>query len=235
MTAMSDDQALLAAVLAAPDDDAPRLHYADWLDVHGEEVQAARIRALCSKWWRTNLFHVSRDKSHSMILMPDGSQVSFKLECPPWCERVDWGRGFIESLACTAADWIAHADAILAAHPVQEVRLTTWPGWRCVAERADKGYCGYELRGGGEVVFADWLWDGPGDEPPADVSDRITLDLLRAEWPSVKTWRLPKFPVTQNGRQVGHLENVRSEEGRVVVDIVTPGSPGAGRITARIV
>lgn len=38
-------------------------------------------------------------------------------------------RGFVASVTCTAADWLAHADAILAAQPVQEVTLTTWPEW----------------------------------------------------------------------------------------------------------
>jgi uncharacterized protein (TIGR02996 family) len=33
---MTDEDALLAAVLAAPDDDLPRLVYADWLDDHGD-------------------------------------------------------------------------------------------------------------------------------------------------------------------------------------------------------
>jgi uncharacterized protein (TIGR02996 family) len=34
-------------------------------------------------------------------------------------------RGFIDEAKLTAADWLAHADAILAEHPVRRVRLTT--------------------------------------------------------------------------------------------------------------
>lgn len=34
-------------------------------------------------------------------------------------------RGFVAHVTCSAADWIAHADAICAAHPVTRVRLTT--------------------------------------------------------------------------------------------------------------
>jgi uncharacterized protein (TIGR02996 family) len=41
---MSDREALLTAIFAAPDDDAPRLVYADWLDEHEEPAQAAFIR-----------------------------------------------------------------------------------------------------------------------------------------------------------------------------------------------
>jgi uncharacterized protein (TIGR02996 family) len=40
-----DDRALLSAVLADPDDDLPRLAYADWLDEHGDDDRAEFIRA----------------------------------------------------------------------------------------------------------------------------------------------------------------------------------------------
>src|SRR6476659_1135869 len=41
---MSDESALLAAIRAAPEDDAPRLVYADWLDEHGQPERAEFIR-----------------------------------------------------------------------------------------------------------------------------------------------------------------------------------------------
>jgi len=41
---MSDHDALLAAIRQAPDDDAPRLVYADWLDEHGESDRAEFVR-----------------------------------------------------------------------------------------------------------------------------------------------------------------------------------------------
>src|SRR6476619_554029 len=44
---MSDDAALLAAIRAAPADDAPRLIYADWLDEHGRPERAEFIRVQC--------------------------------------------------------------------------------------------------------------------------------------------------------------------------------------------
>ena len=40
----SEADALLAAVVAAPEDDAPRLIYADWLDEHGRPERAQFIR-----------------------------------------------------------------------------------------------------------------------------------------------------------------------------------------------
>lgn len=44
---MSDAAALLAAIRAAPDDDAPRLIYADWLEEHGQPERAEFIRVQC--------------------------------------------------------------------------------------------------------------------------------------------------------------------------------------------
>ena len=44
---MTDHDALLAAILAAPEDDAPRLIYADWLEEHGQADRAAFIRVGC--------------------------------------------------------------------------------------------------------------------------------------------------------------------------------------------
>jgi uncharacterized protein (TIGR02996 family) len=45
--ATGDEAALLGAVREAPEDDAPRLVYADWLDEHGDADRAAFIRTQC--------------------------------------------------------------------------------------------------------------------------------------------------------------------------------------------
>jgi uncharacterized protein (TIGR02996 family) len=45
---MTDAAALLAAIRQLPDDDAPRLVYADWLDEHGQPEQAEFIRVQCA-------------------------------------------------------------------------------------------------------------------------------------------------------------------------------------------
>src|SRR6184192_4170663 len=45
---MTDAAALLAAIRQAPDDDAPRLIYADWLDEHGQPERAEFVRVQCA-------------------------------------------------------------------------------------------------------------------------------------------------------------------------------------------
>jgi uncharacterized protein (TIGR02996 family) len=44
---MSDEDALLAAIIAHPDEDTPRLVYADWLQEHGNPDRAEFIRVQC--------------------------------------------------------------------------------------------------------------------------------------------------------------------------------------------
>src|SRR5215203_3911185 len=44
---MTDGDALIAAILANPDEDTPRLVYADWLQEHGDEERAEFIRLQC--------------------------------------------------------------------------------------------------------------------------------------------------------------------------------------------
>jgi uncharacterized protein (TIGR02996 family) len=47
---MSDEDALLAAIAANPDEDTPRLAYADWCDEHDQPARAEFIRLQCG--WR---------------------------------------------------------------------------------------------------------------------------------------------------------------------------------------
>ena len=54
-----DRTALLRAVLAVPDDDTPRLVYADWLDEHGDPARAEFIRLQCRIAEREQAAHVS--------------------------------------------------------------------------------------------------------------------------------------------------------------------------------
>jgi len=46
MPLSTDEEALLAAIMAAPADDAPRLIYADWLQERGEESKAEYLRTV---------------------------------------------------------------------------------------------------------------------------------------------------------------------------------------------
>jgi uncharacterized protein (TIGR02996 family) len=65
---------LLAAIEAAPGDDAPRLVYADWLDEHDREGEAAELRTwVAGKFWGLPRWKVSlrAHKLHATIPVAD--------------------------------------------------------------------------------------------------------------------------------------------------------------------
>src|SRR3954463_15201453 len=45
--AMTSEEAFVQAILADPEDDTPRLVFADWLDEHGQHARAEFIRLQC--------------------------------------------------------------------------------------------------------------------------------------------------------------------------------------------
>jgi uncharacterized protein (TIGR02996 family) len=87
-------------------------------------------------------------------------------EAPPRASlvRIAITRGFVHSVTCTAADWLAHGDAIRAAHPVREVTLTTVTDQdvQALADRLYETEAGRELMG----RWSDWhdFWLSPTAE-----------------------------------------------------------------------
>lgn len=147
---MTDEQGLLAAICAYPDDDTPRMVFADWLEENGQseraefirvQVELSRTRTQCDP----NCIGRSRlsDKCGSYVdvktMKPVPCQdcwrelrqrerellrivwfsvyesdplqhfvcsgVSFDLAMMP---RVEFRRGFIESVTCSWSDWLRH-------------------------------------------------------------------------------------------------------------------------------
>ncbi len=101
-------------------------------------------------------------------------------------------RGFISSLTCTAADWLQWGPAIVRAQPIEEVRLTgrIWSYWVRL-----KPY--YFLGAGDDQTEPDarprWTCkNARGGLRRADGHRFHAIDLLRLEWPTIKTWQLPE-------------------------------------------
>lgn len=97
---MTDEPALLRAVLAAPADDTPRLVYADWLDENGQPERAAFIRQGVERpTW------VLDAKNVRLI---DGAKLT---------------RGFVSEIRLSLAAFVTYAKAIFDRHPVTAVVL----------------------------------------------------------------------------------------------------------------
>ncbi len=110
---MVDESALLAAVLADPADDDPRLRYADWLDEQGRCERAELIRVQCAGGNRVRVQELlSRHQREWAPREVFGYAV------------MAWRHGFVEWVKCSAAVWLSRGDAMLACQPVTQVALT---------------------------------------------------------------------------------------------------------------
>lgn len=119
LTDHPDERDLLNGVLAAPLDDAPRLVLSDWYDENGQEDRAWYIRyrldGARSVGMLPNIFHSDDERNCDIALRKYGTS------------NVWFHRGFMHSLHIDYNSWEEHADAILAEHPIEVVRLMTSP------------------------------------------------------------------------------------------------------------
>jgi uncharacterized protein (TIGR02996 family) len=178
----ADGPGLLRAVLGRPEDDALRLVYADWLDETGREEDAklaAYIRAdiasetapKCSRFWDNMGCDcvVCEAAGWSQDLGRDGR---YELHGFPGVQAID-RRGFAAEIRCPTADFLIHAAALFAAHPVVRVTLTDrepvdlgygW-GWHRGDPAAAPDYIPDELwhENGGELDDTRWVRANPED------------------------------------------------------------------------
>src|SRR5262245_26563992 len=95
---MDTGKAILADIIANPDDDTPRLVYADWLEEHGHETRAEFIRvqlALAKKRLPTGS-RPRRDLLQLEKAIFVGNGNNWAVEYGDWCEPEleAWRRGF---------------------------------------------------------------------------------------------------------------------------------------------
>jgi uncharacterized protein (TIGR02996 family) len=120
-----DEAALLKAVCAAPDDDLPRLVYADWLDEHDRphraefircQIELAKLKRDSKRRRRLafrcrELLDTAKDQLHNLpeTITPE-----------PWYFR----RGFVEALEIDDTDLETDAAAAFRTVPVRRLRVT---------------------------------------------------------------------------------------------------------------
>jgi uncharacterized protein (TIGR02996 family) len=127
---MTDADAFLRAIIGAPDDDLPRLVYADWLDERGEGERADRIRHGCNN--PDARYSCWGDESVGLICCeasPCPLCDDLHGEGVPWSllgeSRYVVRRGFVAEVTLSWEDWTAHHAAILAACPIRRVNRRT--------------------------------------------------------------------------------------------------------------
>ncbi|MBO0697704.1 MAG: TIGR02996 domain-containing protein [Zavarzinella sp.] len=120
------DTAFRRSILEAPDDDAPRLVYADWLDEHGESDRAEFIR-LQIRYARMSPGDPDRPALKSVVdQIGQAHHVEWVNQLPQF-DDVHWeifDRGFISAVRFDSPDaFFAAAKKVFAAAPIREVRL----------------------------------------------------------------------------------------------------------------
>lgn len=168
MSDESDRAGFLAAIISAPDDDLPREIFADYLDERGDpRGEFVRVQVELAK--RDIPPHPQRDGRYTQTEalrrrereLYGGLGRRILNELPPPINEQGWSgglthclrRGFVTNIFCTAADWSAHADALLAAAPIRG-RLVNG-----------------EYRGGGTVTLTSWPRISQRYDEAADVTD----------------------------------------------------------------
>jgi uncharacterized protein (TIGR02996 family) len=140
--AMTHDEAFLLAIRDEPDDDAPRLIYADWLEDHGEEARAEFIRAQCERVrpdadparaaelgpraWRLLVENWEAWVGPLRGLVgPDGARLGEQwLMGGPHADGLSrFRRGFVESLTLRAEVLLAWGDDVYRQLPLRHLRL----------------------------------------------------------------------------------------------------------------
>lgn len=149
---MGDEAALLNAIYANPDEDTPRLVYADWLDEHDQPERAEFIRAQI----RLNeirqtiphpdegalLLHYGLSRASGVWHCPGDSserrELAYRCRClldtheASWLTPLQdllhnewfWSRGFLEVAAVKADKLSTSAKMLFGQHPIQRLVLT---------------------------------------------------------------------------------------------------------------
>jgi uncharacterized protein (TIGR02996 family) len=121
---MSQREAFLQAILEAPEDDAPRLVFADWLEDNGDPLRADFIRTQC------RLAATDEDDPQRRELQ----RREYELLADHWGEwaapfvgrvsRWQFRRGFVEQIKCDAGQFLKQAKRLLALAPVRDLHLS---------------------------------------------------------------------------------------------------------------
>ena len=199
----ADQIALLNMILANPDDDTPRLIYADWLEENGEPDRA--------DWIRYQVTGIGRHQhQHYEDASDGGVPLCVQYQCldtqehplrlitglPAFDSTMGTGhptlgkqctpiyrRGFVDEVRCTLGCWLEFGPEIMRWHPVLVVRVTDKSPWESAANDEPHSGWWYQHRNSGVVdrfAYCDM--------------DTTILDLMADDTKRIKTPVDYKYP-----------------------------------------
>ena len=121
-----ENAALLTKLLAAPDDDAPRLDYARWLAAQGDDERSEFIEVQCA------LARSERDfaRADRQLVLREAhlrsrNKAVWTDHVSPWARRAWLHRGFVEQVWLDARGFGESVRALRALCPLRRVHLVT--------------------------------------------------------------------------------------------------------------
>jgi len=136
---MSDGDALFATILARPDEDVPRLAYADWLDEFGDERDRARAELIRIQIEIASIPEALRTSAEVRFLELRTRELALlATHMDDWLAplrgpgaplqsgeaHAQFRRGFVEIVWLPAGMFVQRAGALFARGPVRELRVT---------------------------------------------------------------------------------------------------------------
>jgi uncharacterized protein (TIGR02996 family) len=109
-TSAAEEAEMIRAIVESPDDDAPRLVYADWLLERGD-VRGELIALSCNQRRTVDVERRIRD-----IL--DASFASLAGDAAPYTEKGWFDRGFVARVRMTVAAFAKHGEALMRSAPI---------------------------------------------------------------------------------------------------------------------
>jgi uncharacterized protein (TIGR02996 family) len=131
---MSDELALLTAIIANPDEDTPRLMYADWLQENGQPERAEFIRVHIEITPLPNRHtRPLPDRAHDNERLTRFREL-FAAHQEEWLRplgvkipRATFRRGFVEELRVTPAELLKIGDAVLRREMLSSIEIIPPP------------------------------------------------------------------------------------------------------------
>ena len=130
---MTDRKAFLEAIAEQPDDDAPRLVFADWLDDHGDHQRAELIRVQCElpRLRADDPRRAELARREDELLTAHGQRWAAALpgDAEHWSQRSPqgewrWRRGFPREAECPAQEFVERAEEVLHNDVLQDWTIT---------------------------------------------------------------------------------------------------------------
>lgn len=120
---MNDREAFLRTIVAHPNDDTPRLVYADWLEEQGDErSEFIRVQIDLARMGTDDVRKPDCINRELELLKEHGDKWLHRLK--PLINDHRFRRGFIDTVALPGRKFLSIADALFELAPIQHLRLT---------------------------------------------------------------------------------------------------------------